>query len=307
MKEGTNLLKKLSKGDKYGYHGYAFIAPFFIVLIIFVVIPIIYSLNLSFTKWDGSIIPAKYTGLDNYKRLVHDTTFFKSIANTWIIWLANVIPQMVFGLGLAVLLSERKLRGKGLFRGVYYLPNLVTMASVGALFYFILDWQSGTLNRILMSLHIISEPINWLQDIVATRGAVAFTLWWMWFGYSMIIFMAGLKSIPDELFEAARVDGANRRQVFWHITLPMLRPIILYQVITSVIGGMTMFDVPFVLSGGEGAPQSSVLTMVMYLYNTTFKNYNFGYGATIGVGLFVMIMFFVAVAFKLINRKVANE
>lgn len=292
-----------SKNVRKDHHGYIFIAPFFIALAIFVIYPIIYSFVISFTKWDGSILPPKFIGLDNYKRLINDAFFIKSIKNTWIMWLGCIIPQMFFGLGLATILTDREVRGKAFFRWVYYLPNLVTMASVGTLIFFLLDWQSGSVNKLLLSLGLIQEPFNFLQDIFASRTAVSVTLWWMWFGYSMIIFMAGIKAIPEELFEAARVDGANKWQIFWNITLPCLRPIILYQTVTSVIGGLTMFDIPYVLSGGNGAPQSSTLTMVMYLYNTTFANYNFGYGATVGVGLFFLIAIFVAIAFRLINKR----
>ncbi|AOT73022.1 ABC transporter [Geosporobacter ferrireducens] len=296
-----------SKSIRKDAYGYLFIAPFFIILTIFVVYPIIYSFGISFTKWDGSILSPQFVGVENYKRLFGDKFFMKSVSNTWIMWLGCIIPQLIMGLALAVALTDRKIKGKAFFRWIYYLPNLVTMASVGALVFFLLDWQSGSINRLLISLGFIKEPINFLQDIFASRFAVSFTLWWMWFGYSMIIFMAGIRAIPEEYFEAARVDGGNRWQIFWRITLPCLRPIILYQVVTSLIGGLTMFDVPYVLSGGNGAPQNSTLTMVMYLYNTTFANYNFGYGATIGVGLFVLVIMVVAVAYRLINRKSLYE
>lgn len=288
-------------------HGYVFVAPFFIVLAIFVIYPIVFSFFLSFHKWDGSLAPMQFVGMDNFKRLAQDAYFLKSIGNTLIMWIANVIPQMIFGLGLAVILTENRLRGKAFFRWIYYLPNLVTMASVGVLFFFLLDWQSGSINMLLMKLSLIKEPINWLQSIACTRGTVSFTLWWIWFGYTMIIFMAGIKAIPEEFFEAARVDGANKWQVFWKITLPCLRPTMLYQVVTALIGGMTMFDVPYVITGGNGAPQASALTMVMYLYNTAFQNYNMGYGAAIGAGLFLMIVVFVAIAFRLMTKKMAND
>ncbi|OPJ61552.1 carbohydrate ABC transporter permease [Clostridium oryzae] len=259
--------------------------------------------KLSFTKWQGSIVRPQFIGLQNYQRIIHDTMFFQSIKNTAIMWIINIIPQIVVALFLAVILNERKIKGKGILRSVYYLPNLVTMASVSVLFSFILDWKTGSLNRILQAAHIINQPINWLQDITAARGAVAFINWWMWFGYSMIIFMAGIKAIPDELNEAAIVDGANKWQTFKNITLPLIRPTMLYIMITSLIGGMAMFDVPYVLTNGEGAPQNSILTMVMYLYNTAFKNRYFGYGATVGVALFILMSIAVSVAYKFINRK----
>lgn len=297
-------MKKSIKKDNIAYF---FIAPFFIVLIIFNIYPIIYSFVLSFMKWDGSQAPETFVGLKNYARLITDKVFYQSIGNTWIMWLGCIIPQMIFALGLAVLLSDKKLKGGNIFRALYYLPNLITMASIGALFSFILDWRSGTLNKILMGMHIIKSPIDWLQSTVYTRSAISFTLWWIWFGYSMIIFMAGIKSIPEDYYDAACVDGASKWQSFRYITLPLLQPTMLYQVVTSVIGGLTIFDIPFVLTSGEGGPKGTTLSMVMYLYNTTFKVNNFGYGATIGVGLFILIGIFVLISFKIVTRKPVYE
>ena len=291
--------KRLSK-HKYGYY---FILPFFIAFLVFQLYPIIYSLGMSFMKWDGISTDISFIGLENYRRLISDKIFLKSIGNTWIMWLGSVIPQMIFAVLLAVVLNNKKLKGKGIFRGIFYLPNLVTAASIGVLFSFIFGWQSGTLNRILMELNIIKEPINWLMGVGYSRGIVSFTSWWMWFGYSMIIFMAGMNTIPDELHESAVIDGASKWQDFWHITFPLLRPTILFATITSLIGGMQTFDIPNVLTKGSGAPQNSTLTMVMYLYNTAFKNSNHGYGAAIGYGLFIMILIFSIISFKFINRK----
>lgn len=297
------MFKSLTKGDKYGQYGYIFILPFFIVMSLFIIYPIIQTMSLSFTEWDGSIIPPKFVGFQNYAELIRDPLFYKSVANTWIIWIANIIPQMLFGLGLAVLLTDRNIKGKEFFRAVYYLPNLITMASIGALVYFMFDWQSGSVNKILMGLKIIKEPFYWFQDITASRLIVSFTAWWMWFGYTMIIFMAGIKAIPEDLFEAARVDGASKWQVFWNVTLPLLKPIMLYQIVTSVIGGLSMYDLPFVISGGTGSPQDSLTTMVMYVYSTAFRNFHYGYGSAIGVGLFIHIIIVVAIAFKFVNPK----
>ena len=291
--------KKLSK-SKFGYY---FIAPFFIAFLVFQLYPIIYSLVMSFMKWDGMASEMTFIGLDNYKRLIADETFRKTISNTWIIWIGSVIPQMVCALLLAVVLNKKKLKGKGIYRGIFYLPNLVTAASIGVLFSFIFGWQSGTLNRLLIEMNIIKEPINWLMGVGYSRGIISFANWWMWFGYSMIIFMAGMNTIPEELHESSTIDGASAWQDFWYITFPLLRPTILYSTITSLIGGMQIFDIPNVLTRGNGGPMNSTLTMVMYLYNTAFKNYNYGYGAAIGYGLFVLILIFSIISFKFINRK----
>lgn len=286
---------------------YYFIAPYFITFLIFGVYPILYSFYLSFTKWNGMTAKPEFVNIQNYITLFHDKFFFKSISNTLIMWGLNIIPQIIFALILAVILTDEKLKGRDIFRGLYYLPNLVTMSSVAVLFSFILDWKTGALNKILVNMHIISQPVNWLQNITATRSAVAFINWWMWFGYSMIIFMAGIKSISNDVFEAARVDGASKWQTFSKVTLPLIRPTMIYTVITSLIGGLTMFDVPFVLTNGDGSPQGSITTMVIYLYNTAFKNYNYGYGATVGVGLFCLTLVSVVAAYKFLNKNPIYE
>lgn len=296
---------KKSKINK-GKWGYIFTAPYFITFFIFGVFPILYTFYLSFTKYKGTG-KAKFVGLDNYTRLISDKYFYTSIGNTMYMWLLCIVPQMVCALILAVLLTQSKLKGKGFFRAIFYLPNLVTMSSVAVLFIFIMDWQSGALNKILMNLHLINANVNWLQSTVATPMVVAFISWWMWFGYSMIIFMAGIQAISQDIIEAAVVDGTNKRQMLLNITLPLIRPTVLYSIITSLIGGMIMFDIPFVLTNGDGSPQGSILTMVMYLYNTAFRNYNYGYAATIGTGLFVLITIMVVIVYKVINRKPVYE
>ena len=299
------MFKKFFHGDKINRIGYVFIAPFFLVLLMFNVYPMLKSFYLSFTSWDGGISSPKFIGLKNFVDLLHDSTFFQSIGNTFTMWIVSFIPQMVLALLLAAILADKfvKIRGKGFFRAVFYVPNLVTMATVGLLFYYILDTQSGSLNKVLLKLHILSKAYEWLQDPVFAKLSISFILFWMWFGYSMIIFMAGINAIPNELFEAGRVDGANKWSTFWHITLPSLKSSILYNIITSIIGGFTIFDVSYVLSGGLGAPLGSTLTTVNYMYNMTFKNWNAGYGAAIYTGLFVLIVIVVAVSFRIISNK----
>lgn len=302
------MLKRLKAGDKYGQYGYIFTAPFFIVLLLFNIYPMLYSVYTSLTSWDGSTRAPEFIGLKNFSDLFQDTLFFQTIANTAIMWIINVVPQMIFAIGLAAILADRytTLKGLGFYRAIFFLPNLVTMASVGLLFYYILDWKTGTLNKVLVDMNIIAEPINWLQDVWATRLSISFVLWWMWFGYTMIIFMSGIKAIPDDIYEAARVDGANRWQTFLKITLPSIKGSIIYNVVTSVIGGLSIFDVPYVLANGVGSPQDKALTMVNYMFNMTVKNYNYGYGATIYVGMFVIVLVFAILAFKLLDRNMAK-
>lgn len=282
--------------------GYLFILPFFLVMLIFQIYPIVYTLNLSFTA-PLNLFENKFVGLANYERLLTNEIFLKSIFNTWFIWMMNFIPQILFALFLAVVLYEWQVRGKDTFRTIFFLPNLVTAASIGVLFAVLLDWQHGTLNHILVTMNIIDEPINWLSKVGMARGTVSFIQWWQWFGNTTIIVMAGLSSISAELYEAAFMDGAGKVQVFFRITLPMLRPIMLYIVITSLIGGLQIFDIPRVLTNGRGGPDNAITTMVLYLYNQAFKNFNVGYAASVAYTLFFMILFFSIFSFRLISGK----
>lgn len=303
------MFKSLSKNDKYAHYGYLFILPFFVVMAIFIAYPILNTIYLSFTVWEGATIPPEWVGLKNYKRLFGDIAsggiFLQSIKNTWILWALNVIPQFVGALALAVLLTDKrnKIKGKETFRAIYYLPNLITMASVGALFSFLLGYPKGAVNDLLVAFNIIKEPFYFLQNAWATRLSVSTILTWMWFGYTMIIFMAGIKAIPEELYEAATVDGASKWQTFKSITLPQLRPIMTYQVVTSIIGGLSIYDIPQVMTNGTGAPQNSVTTMVMHIYRQGFSNYNLGYASAVAIGLFVHIFIVVAIALRFINPK----
>jgi len=288
-------------------YGLLFIAPFFMTFLIFQLYPMIYSLYVSFLKWDGMSKKVKFVGTANYARLFTDQIFIKTIVNTWIMWLGGVIPQMILALTLAVLLNEARLKGKDIFRAVYFFPNLVTATSIGILFAFLFDWQAGSVNKILMNMHLIKEPINFLMSEGYSRGIVSLTSFWMWFGYSMLIFMAGMKNIPEELYEAATVDGATKIQAFFSITIPLLRPTILFSFITSLIGGMQSFDIPYALSRGAGDPNNATMTMVMYLYRTAFVNNNYGYGAAVGYALFLIILVFAIISFKFINKNADYE
>jgi len=289
--------------DKYGHYGFFFVIPFFIFLSIFVIYPIIYSFKLSFTRWDGSGIP-KFIGLENFKYLLfQDPLFFKTLSNTLIIWICSVIPQMVMALIFAVILTTWKVKGTGFFRAVFFLPNLITMASIAVLFWFIFGWDGGVLNSFLVNLGIIKENYNFLGNPWSLRLTISFALFWMWFGYTMIIFMAGINAIPEDIYEAAHVDGVSKWQLFKCIILPLLRPIMLYQVVTSIIGGFTMFDMPYVLSNPRGGVDSSAETVVMYIYNRGFLGINgYGYAATMGTVLFFISLIFVVIAFRFLNK-----
>jgi cellobiose transport system permease protein len=282
--------------------GYLFILPYFLAMLTFQIYPIIYTFFLSFFK-PVNLVKSEFVGFGNFARLLTNPLFYTAIGNTWFIWLMNYIPQIVVALALAVILTNTNIKGRQTFRTVYFLPNLVTAASIGVLFAVMLDWRFGALNHALIRIGIFSEPYEWLQDKMATRIAVSLIQWWQWFGYTMIIFMAGLSAISDELYEAAHIDGASKFQTFYKVTLPLLKPTMLYVMVTSLIGGLQIFDIPRVLTNGRGGPDNALTTMVLYLYNQGFKNFNLGYASALAYALFVMILIFSAISFKFIKPR----
>ncbi|MBU6136713.1 carbohydrate ABC transporter permease [Clostridium tertium] len=288
--------KSLSNVNRYGY---LFILPFLVVFLIFNIYPILRTLYLSFTKFSG-YGDITFIGLDNYTRLIKDTMFWNSLLNTVKIWGINVVLQLGLAFLLTIIFSDMKYKMKGLsiFRALFYLPNLIAATSVAFLFGALLDWQFGSLNQILLDSGLISTRINWLGQpgtavlVVAVIGA------WMWFGNSFLVLMAGVQGISKDYYEAATIDGAGRWTIFGKITLPLLKPILLYVAITSLIGGLQIFDIPFLITDGIGSPSGALNTSVMYLYNTAFKYNNVGYAAAIAYGLFFIIAICSAFTFK---------
>lgn len=284
--------------------GYLFAAPFVITFLIFSLYPVIRTLYLSFTKYKGYGIP-KLIGIENYTRVVQDPVFWQALKNTVKIWGLNIILQLGLAFLLTIVFADIKYKIKGLsvYRALFYLPNLIAATSVAFLFKFLLDWQFGTVNQLLVGAGLIKSGVNWLgqpgtaQIVAAVIGA------WMWFGNSFIMLMAGVQGIPKDYYEAAAIDGAGRWRIFGSITLPLLKPILIYVAITSLIGGLQLFDIPFLITNGVGEPSGALNTVVMYLYNTAFRYNNVGYAASIAYALFFIIAITVAIQYKLMNRK----
>jgi len=234
--------------------------------------------------------------LDQFKKLIADKDFWGALINTFIIWGFNFTPQLGVALLLAIFLSDTRLRltGKGLFRAVVYLPNLLTAASVAILFRYLFGeggYERAPANQFLRAIGFFSgevNSINFFRSVPFTRGLVAFIQWWMWYGHTLILLMAGITSIPESLYEAAVVDGANSRQTSWYITLPLLRPMMLFILVTSMIGGMQMFEIPRLITDLKGAPGNSIRTTVMYQYNSAFMYNDLSYGAAVSIGIFIV-------------------
>lgn len=293
--------QKLGSRAKLGRWGYFFVIPFIVVFAVFNLWPTLYTFMLSFTDLKGLRSDFNFAGGVNFVRLFGDKNFWGAVANTFIMWGMNFFPQIGIALIISVWLSNKrlKLKGKGFFRAVIYLPNLLTTAAVAMLFRSLFAYPTGPVNQFLWSLGIASETIkdgvlvreafNFFRDVTLSRAIVAFIQWWMWYGHTVILLMAGITSIPESLTEAAVVDGATHTQITWRITLPLLRPMMLYILVTSMIGGMQMLEVPFLLTDMRGAPDFKIRTTAVYIYNIAFQGVNdYSYAAAISIGVFVI-------------------
>lgn len=293
--------KKRSTLNKSRY-GYLFIAPFFVVFAVFGLYPVLYTAFLSFKSWDG-LAAVKSAGGKNYARLLTDVVFYQSLWNTFRIWIVNFIPQLLSALVLSAVFTFYKIRGKNFFRASFYLPNLITAASVGLLFNLLFNGDKSAVNHLLVFLGVQKAPFDFFNSTVFTSGLVSYIQWWMWFGYTTVIVMAGITTVDPGIYDAAMVDGATKGQTYRKITLPLIRPTLIYLTITSIIGGMQLFDVPATLTNGLGDPRKSILTTSMYLYNQGFKNHNYGYASAVSAGLFLIIMILSAFSMKAMQRK----
>ena len=242
-------------------------------------------------------------GLENYKTLLTNGDVWVYAQNTLIMWVLGFVPQLFFSLLLGAWFSDARLRLKGtrFFKTVIYLPNLI-MASAFSMLFFCLFSEGGPINSILMDLGILSQPSKFFSNTWGTRGLVAFMNFIMWFGNTTILLMAGMMGIDTSLFEAAEVDGATSTQVFFKITLPLLRPILIYVLITSLIGGLQMFDVPQILTNGTGEPMRSSMTLIMYLNKHLFSK-NYGMAGALSVLMFIITAILSLLVFRFTEKK----
>ena len=296
----NNKKRKLQKATPY-----LFLLPFFGIFIMFSLFPILYSLVISFTKMDG-IGNMEFIGLDNYIRLfTQDKVFLKSIGNTILIMLITMPLPLITGLIIAVLIKDFFKRTQKIVQLANFLPYITTPVAIGFLFQLMFDWQTGTVNQIL-EVFGVGEPINWLGSAVLARIVMVILIWWRYYGYFMVMLMAGLSTIPESLYEAADLDGARWHHKFFRITIPMLRPVLLFLITTSIIGGLQIFDEPRVLFSGPnmpmGGPDNSVLLLVMYFYDTAFKRFDLGYGSAVAFVLIILIMIFSMAFSKFTSR-----
>lgn len=268
---------------------YLFISPFFVLFIIFGLFPILYSGYISLHNWTG-LNPPVFIGLQNYVNLFQDNDFLLALRNTALLLLLSGPLTVGGGLLMAVVLNNHLLRGRAIFRTIFYLPLVVSLVVTAQVFNLLLGNPFGLVNEILARLGF--ERVNFLNEPSLSLPVLTLLIFWKYVGNDLIIMLAGLQAIPAELGKAAMVDGANPRQVFWHITLPLMRPVILFDIVLSTINTFNMFAEPYNLFGTTGGVNQSGLVAGLLLYRTSFFHFKFGYGSAMAyiIGIIVFIL-----------------
>ena len=293
---------KKSNVVRYNKWGYIFLIPFVLVYAVFQLVPLISTVwNSFFENYRSGLtqIGPNFIGFQNFISLFSTPDIWTYLGNTLIMWILGFIPQILISLLLGAWFSNprMRLRGEQFFKTVIYLPNLI-MASAFAMLFFTLFSDGGPINSILISIGVLSEPFKFMSHTWSARGLIALMNLLMWFGNTTILLMAGMMGIDPALFEAAEVDGATSSQVFTKITLPLLRPILVYVMITSLIGGLQMFDVPQIFTNGTGDPARTTMTLIMFLNKHRFSK-NYGMGGALSVFLFVVTGILSLIVFKI--------
>ncbi len=274
-------------------HFYLFVSPFFVLFLVFGLYPLVFSLVLSFVRWDG-LTPMKWVGLGNFRAMLDDEILRTSLWNTLVIGLLYIPPMMALAFLLAMALNSAWLRAKSFFRAAIFLPCVTPMVVIAIVFGLLLSSERGLLNYALSLIGI--HPIPWLDDVRWSKVSIALLVIWRWTGYNMVLMLAGLQGISADFYEAASVDGANRLHQLWHITLPLMRPTMLFCMILSLLGTVYMFDEIFVLTGG--GPGTSSTNFGIYLFNLSFTSFRFGYASCVAYSVSIAVL----LASVLLNR-----
>lgn len=283
-------------------YAYLYLTPFFIVFLIFSFFPILYSLVLSFCDMDILSGEFTFTGFTNYTRMIESGYFFQSILNTLMIWIMSIVPQLTIAFLLALVLSNKWMKGRFILRNIYYFPNLVTPVTIGLLFGALFSYPGGAVNNVISALGL--EAVDFQNNQMLARMVIAIAICWKNFGFNIIYFTAGINSISDDVMEAAEVDGASAWQRMTKITIPLMKPILIYVMVTSIIGGLQMFDESQLVF--KSVPGDATTTMVKYLYDSAFVRFQFGYAAAVAYGIFVIIAIF-SVFSLLVTRDKKDE
>ncbi|MBP7176679.1 MAG: sugar ABC transporter permease [Thermoclostridium sp.] len=297
------------KSVNYAKYGYLFSLPFVLAFLIFSLYPIIYTALIGFTnlkglgKTDYQVLANPF---QNYQAVISTVAFQKSLVNTLILWVVNFVPQILLALLLTAWFTNHryKIKGQGAFKVLLYMPNIITAATIALLFNSLFGYPKGPANDLLMMLGLIETPIYFVMDKWTTRNIISFIQFWMWYGQTMIVFISGVLGINPELFEAAEIDGASGPQTFFRITLPSLKTIMLFTLVTSMIGGLQMFDIPRLFNLGN--PDQSTLTVSMFIFNQAFSgSYLYNRASAASMILFAIIAVLSGILFYVMRDKEA--
>ena len=304
-------MKKKGK-ISYAKYGYIFSIPFIVAYLIFALYPTIYTAIIGFTDLQG---PGKTSWnflalnkfFSNYKTVITMPTFHTAFKNTVKLWVCNFIPQMILALLLAAWFTNRRVKipGQGIFKVLFYMPNIITATTVAILFGALFGYPMGPVNDLLVRFHIVEagHEYYFLAKKAAAQAIVIFIQTWMWYGYTMIIIISGVLGIDPEIFEAADIDGANGWQVFWRITIPSIRTIMLFTLVTSLIGGLNMFDIPLNFVPNSG-PDNSTLTTSVLIYQIAFRGRSFyNRASAMSMLMFIIIVISSALLFFALRDK----
>lgn len=295
------------KSVSYAKYGYLFCIPFVLVYLIFSLYPTIYTIIIGFTDLKGlgkTDFNFLQDPLTNFKLILNNASFQTSLKNTLVIWIVNFIPQIFVALLLTAWFTNHrnKIKGQGAFKVLFYMPNIITAATIAILFNSLFGYPKGPVNDLLIMMGILDNPTNFLLQGNTAKGIVAFIQFWMWYGYTMIVLISGVLGINPELFEVAEIDGASSTKTFFYITLPNLRTIIIFTLITSLIGGLQMFDIPrLFLFGG---PDNATLTTSLFIFNQAFSgSYMYNRASAASMLLFIIIAILSSFVFYIMRDK----
>lgn len=313
-KQREKEFKKNSKRRllRYNKWGYIFLIPFFLVFVFCTLIPqcmtIVNSFLVNYKEGLNQVGPS-FAGIDNYLTLLvpnsrGDILFFKYLGNTILLWIVGAIPQFIIAMLLALIFTNSRLniKGEGFFKTIMYMPNLIMASAFSMLFYNLFS-NVGPINQILMASGGMDATIDFFSKSITVRGMIAFMNFIMWVGNTTLVLMAGIMSIPDDVFEAAAIDGAKSHTVFFKITLPLIKPTIIYTVITAMLGGLQMYDVPQILTNGQGTPNYMSKTLVMALNSYLGTSKNYGVSGAISVLMFIASAALSLVVYKTMVRR----
>jgi multiple sugar transport system permease protein len=269
---------------------YVFLAPFVVLFAVFGVFPLLFSLWLAFQSWEptAGLGAMRFVGLDNFTFALADAWFWKSMINTGWLALVSGVPQHLVAIPLAVFIHQSFGRLRNSMVGAYFLPYITSSVAIAIMFSSLFSTDYGLINVALSALGR-GDPVDWLGEPDAIKPAVALIVFWRYLGFNVVLYLAALQTIPRDLYEAAQMDGAGRLRQFWHVTLPGIKPMIFFGVTLSVIGGLQLFEEPFILTGGRGGSDQAGMTTAIYLYRTAFDFNDFGAASAMSWLLFAVV------------------